>query len=209
MYLIKIGGSLTYHAEKLLNELKQTDKPIIIIPGGGEFADVVRKLYEKTNLNDSGAHKLAILCVDLMGLYFSEISGIETTDNLFDAKRILKENGKVIFLPSKLILSTDELPHSWDVTSDTIALYVAKFLNLEEIIIATDVDGVYDKYPEGKLLNTISAKDIEGFTSVDKHLPQLLIEYRINCYVVNGKYPERIINLLNGKKDICTKITWF
>ncbi|EHP87727.1 [5-(aminomethyl)furan-3-yl]methyl phosphate kinase [Methanotorris formicicus] len=207
--LIKIGGSLTYHAEKLLNELKKIEKPIIIIPGGGEFANVVRKLYEKTNLNDRGAHKLATLCVDLMGMYFSEISCIETTDNLFDAKRILEKNGKVIFLPSKLVLSTDELPHSWDVTSDTIALYVAKFLNLKEIIVATDVDGVYDKYPGGKLLNTISAKDIRGFTSVDKHLPQLLIKYKMNCYVVNGKHPERIINLLNGKMSICTKITWF
>jgi len=32
MHLIKIGGSLTYSVKELLNELKNTDEEIIIIP---------------------------------------------------------------------------------------------------------------------------------------------------------------------------------
>jgi len=161
MHLIKIGGSLTYSVKELLNELKNTDEEIIIIPGGGDFANVVRNLYEKTELDETGAHKIATVCTDLIGMYFSEVSGIKTADNLFDAKRILKDEGIVIVLPSKIVLSTDELPHSWDVTSDSIAAYVAKLLNLNSLIIATDVDGIYDRYPEGKLLNTINTKPLK------------------------------------------------
>ena len=212
MHLIKIGGSLTYSAKHLLDSLKSfcnenTGKyKIIIVPGGGEFANVVRDLNQKTELNDDASHKLATLCTDLTGIYFSEISNIRTVDNLYDAKSILKKEDIVILLPSKIVLSNDELPHSWDITSDSIAVYIAKLLNLSNVIIATDVDGIYTKYPEGKLLNTINAKSIKGFTSVDSYLPNLLIKHNIECFVVNGKYPNRIINILKNNKDIYTKI---
>jgi len=194
MHLIKVGGSLTYFAKYLLNELKifcsENNNKILIIPGGGAFANVVRELNEKTDLNNSGSHKLATMCMDLTGIYFSEISGIKTADNLYEAKKILKDDNIVILLPSKIVLSTDELPHSWDITSDSIAVYTAKLLNLNNIIIATDVDGIYTNYPEGKLLNTINAKSIKDFTSVDSYLPKLLLKHNIECFVVNGKHPK-------------------
>lgn len=207
MHVVKIGGSLTYNSKNLLLNLKEMDKKIVIVPGGGNFANSVRELYEKTELGDFGAHKIATLCTDLTGIYFSEISGIKTADNLFDAKRILENENIVIILPSKIILSTDELPCSWEVTSDSFAGYIAKLLKSKMLIIATDVDGIYDKYPEGKLLNTINTKTIKGFTSVDKHLPKLISEYDIECFVVNGNHPERIKNILNDVSDTYTKIT--
>jgi isopentenyl phosphate kinase len=36
-----------------------------------------------------------------------------------------------------------EIPHTWEVTSDTIAAYIAKALNAKELIKVTDVDGIY------------------------------------------------------------------
>jgi len=200
MHVVKIGGSLTYNSKNLLLNLKEMDKKIVIVPGGGNFANSVRELYEKTELGDFGAHKIATLCTDLTGIYFSEISGIKTADNLFDAKRILENENIVIILPSKIILSTDELPCSWDVTSDSFAGYIAKLLKSKMLIIA-------NKYPEGKLLNTINTKTIKGFTSVDKHLPKLISEYDVKCFVVNGNHPERIKNILNDVSDTYTKIT--
>ncbi len=212
MHLIKIGGSLTYYANHILDSLKilcngnPGKYKIIIVPGGGEFANVVRDLNNRTKLNNDSSHKLATLCIDLMGTYFSEISNITCVNNLYDAKNILKNEDIVILLPSKIVLSTDELPHTWDITSDSIAAYVAKLLNLNKLIIATNVDGIYSEYPEGKLLNTINAKSIKGFTSVDSYLPNLLIKHKIECFVVNGKYPNRICNILKDNKDIYTKI---
>ncbi len=212
MYLIKIGGSLTYSAKHLLDSLKSFCNEnsgkykIIIVPGGGEFANVVRNIYKTTELSNDASHKLATLCTDLTGIYFSELSDIRTVDNLYDAKSILKKEDILIILPSKIVLSNDELPHSWDITSDSIAVYIAKLLNLDNLIIATNVDGIYTEYPKGKLLNTINAKSIKGFTSVDSYLPNLLIKHNIECFVVNGKYPNRIINILKNNNDIYTKI---
>jgi len=207
VYVLKIGGSLTNNAEKLLQSLEKSGEKIVIIPGGGNFANNVRTLHENGKITDISAHKLATLCTDITGTYFSEISGIKTADNLFDAKKILQNESIVIILPSKIILSTDELPCSWEVTSDSFAGYITKLLKSKTLIIATDVDGIYDKYPEGKLLNTINTKTIKGFTSVDKHLPKLISEYGIECFVVNGNHPERINNIFKGVFDTYTKIT--
>ncbi|ABR54616.1 aspartate/glutamate/uridylate kinase [Methanococcus vannielii SB] len=207
MHVIKIGGSLTFNSKNLLSKLIELNKKIVLVPGGGNFADSVRELYDRTDLGELGAHKIATICTDITGIYFSEISGIKTANNLFDAKKILENENIVIILPSKIILSTDELPCSWSVTSDSFAAYIAKLLKSKVLIIATDVDGIYDKYPEGKLLNTINTKTIKGFTSVDKHLPKLISEYGIECFVVNGNHPERIKNILNDVSDTYTKIT--
>ncbi|MBP2143023.1 aspartokinase-like uncharacterized kinase [Methanococcus voltae] len=215
--ILKIGGSLTLNCENLLKELKKEIKELnnidnaiktklLIIPGGGNFANNVRDIYEKTNLSDGGAHKLATLCTDLTGIYMKDISKVKTTDNIYDAKNMFQDDDLLIFLPSNLILSTDKLPRSWDVTSDSFAGYIADLMDCKKLIVATDVDGIYTKYPEGKLLNTINAKSIKGFTSIDKYLPEFICSNNIECYVVNGNFPERIISILENKIDTYTKI---
>lgn len=210
MHLIKIGGSLTYEAEPLLKALKnyarEKNKKIVIIPGGGDFADVVRKIDKTLNISNSLSHKLAIKCMDLIGEVYAEIGDIKAYDTLFDLKREIEKEKIAILLPSKILLSTDIAEHSWAITSDSLSLYIGKLLDVREVIIATDVDGIYDKFPGGKLLNIINANDIKGLTSVDEKFPILLKKFKMNAYVVNGRYPERVINILERKNTIHTKI---
>ncbi|MBW9223031.1 hypothetical protein KKP90_00305 [Methanothermococcus sp. SCGC AD-155-E23] len=209
LHLIKIGGSLAQDVKPLLNTLKSIsgkDNRIVVVPGGGMFAEAVRDLDREARLSNRASHRMALMAMDMMGVYLSDVSHIRTVDTLYDAKAALLQGGIVVLLPSNVILSTDELPHSWEVTSDSIALYIAKLLKLKRVIIATDVDGIYDRYPGGKLLNTISAKSLRGFTSVDSYLPKLSMRYGIECIVVNGRYPERVVNALRGREDIYTKI---
>ncbi|CAB3287396.1 [5-(aminomethyl)furan-3-yl]methyl phosphate kinase [Methanocaldococcus lauensis] len=210
MHIVKIGGSLTYDAKPLLKTLKdyakENNKNIVIIPGGGEFANVVRKIDKFLNLSNSLSHKLAIKCMDLIGEIYSEIGNIKAYDTLFNLKREINKEKIAILLPSKILISTDISEHSWDVTSDSLSLYIGNLLDVKEIIIATDVDGIYDKFPGGKLLNIINANEIQGLTSVDKTFPILLKKFKMTAYVVNGKYPQRVIDILEGKPNIYTKI---
>ena len=210
MHIVKIGGSLTYDAKPLLKALKsyakENNKKIIIIPGGGEFADVVRKIDKALNISNSLSHKLAIKCMDLIGEIYAEIGDINAYDTLFDLKKAIEKEKIAILLPSKILLSTDVAEHSWDITSDSLSLYIGKLLDAKEIIIATDVDGIYDKFPGGKLLNIINAYNLKGSTSVDSAFPTLLRQFKMNAYVVNGKYPERVIAILEGKHSTYTKI---
>ncbi|MCP8314248.1 MAG: hypothetical protein H3Z53_07755, partial [archaeon] len=76
--VIKIGGSLAEEPNSLVQlcrELITISKNygLIIVPGGGKFADTVRYLYNKFNLSDEIAHEMAILAMDQYGLLLKDI----------------------------------------------------------------------------------------------------------------------------------------
>jgi aspartokinase-like uncharacterized kinase len=111
------------------------------------------------------------------------------------------------------MLKENPLENSWDVTSDAIAVYLASQLCINKVLLVTDVDGVYTsnpkKYPDAKLIKKLSSKALLKMgkrTSVDKIAPLLVSKYEINCFVVNGLFPERVIAKLAGKNAISTKI---
>ena len=119
-----------------------------------------------------------------------------------------------IFLPSKLMFSKDPLEHSWDVTSDTIAAYIAGVLHAKKLVLVTDVDGIFSEDPKQNLDTTcieeLPAEELLSWnkrTSVDKTLPKILLQTKLDCYVVNGRYPERIRLILENKKTVCTHVT--
>ena len=216
--VLKVGGSLA-EAPKSLTKLCQElsglakDHRIAVVPGGGEFADTVRKFDKTFGLSDVAAHKMAVLAMDQYGLFLSDITqNAYVSYSLEDISNSLK--GKLpIFLPSQLMLREDPLENSWNVTSDTIAAYIAGKLHVEKLVLVTDVDGVFCEDPkqnaDTKLVDELSAKELQNWnrrTSVDTTLPKMLLETKLDCYVVNGKYPERIRLILENKKTVCTHV---
>jgi len=87
-------------------------------------------------------------------------------------------------------------------------------LHASKVLLVTDVDGVYTDNPkttpEAELIKRISASQLMTMnkrTSVDRALPTLLLKASIDCFVVNGLFPERIAAILNEHETICTMIT--
>jgi 5-(aminomethyl)-3-furanmethanol phosphate kinase len=217
--VLKIGGSLSEDPSKLaklcreLSVLAEAHR-ILIVPGGGEFADTVRKLDKAYGFSDTISHKMAILAMDQYGFLLSDITPNSYVSCSLDeisnsAKGILP-----IFLPSQLMFREDPLEHSWDVTSDSIAAHIAGLLDAEKLLLVTDIDGIFSEDPkksvDNKLIEELSAEELRGWnrrTSVDKTLPKILLKTKIDCYVVNGGYPERIKLILENKKTVCTHIT--
>jgi hypothetical protein len=217
--VIKIGGSLSV-TSGALKELGAAmcslakNYQVVFVPGGGQFADTVRKLDAKYNLPPAKSHKMAILAMDQCGLLFSHvIPNAICCYSLEAAKKFSKNHLAVILLPSKLLFKEDPFEPSWEVTSDSISAYIAVKLNATKAVFVTDVDGIFTQDPkacaDAALLKNISAPYLLGFdkrTSVDKCLPKFLIENSLDCYVVNGYHPERIETILSGKETICTRI---
>jgi aspartokinase-like uncharacterized kinase len=218
--VLKIGGSLAEDPmtlTQLCHELSvlAKDHRIIVIPGGGEFADIARKLYKKYGFSDPVAHKMGILSMDQCGLFLSDI--VVDSFVTYSLEEIRKSaKGKVpIFLPSTIMFREDPLEKSWDVTSDSIAAYIANLLQAQKLLLVTDVDGIFYEDPkkklDAKLIEELSAQELLSWnrrTSVDKTLPKILLRTKLDCYVVNGNYPERIRDILVNKKNIdCTHIT--
>ena len=218
--IVKVGGSLALQPEKLrilcvkLTELSHKRR-LVVLPGGGEFADVVRNLDNRFHLSPQVSHQMAILGMDQYGLLLSDLlPGSRLVDNLEKVKEILNLGELPVFLPSAFLFSKDTLEKSWDVTSDSIAIYLAGQLGLHKAILVTDVDGVYTcdpkKFSDARLIRKLSARDLLEMgerTSVDKFLPKLLLQLHVECLVVNGLYPQRVEAIVNGKETVCTKIT--
>jgi aspartokinase-like uncharacterized kinase len=217
--VVKVGGSLAEDPADLrtlcikLGEIAKKHK-IVVVPGGGKFADVVRVFDQQFALSRGISHSMAILGMDQFGLLLSQIIPSSRTIYLLDDARQLSESGAVpIFLPSRLMFQEDPLEHSWTVTSDSIAAYIASRLHISKVILVTDVDGVFTndpkKYSDAKLIKRLSTRELLRLakrTSVDQFLPQLLLRVQVDCYVVNGKYPERIETILAGQDATCTLI---
>jgi aspartokinase-like uncharacterized kinase len=216
---LKIGGSLAEEPARLralcreLSEMARNHR-ITAVPGGGRFADVVRELDERFHLPDTVAHKMAILAMDQYGIFLSSITPGSRTTRTLDEARQHSEAGLVpILLPSRLMSQADPLPHSWEVTSDSITAYIAGELRSEKLVLVTDVDGIYTADPKddpaAELIEDISVADLQARdarTSVDVYLSRIISEARLDCYVVNGRYPERIRAILDDELPRCTRI---
>jgi hypothetical protein len=158
---------------------------------------------------------MAILGMDQYGLLLSNLLPSSCTVNKLEHLQETLNLGKLpVFLPSTLLFSEDPLENSWDVTSDSIAVYVAGRLHATRTLLVTDVDGVYTcdpkKSSEAKLIKKLSARDLLRMnkrTSVDKFLPNLLLQLQTECFVVNGLYPERVEAILKRQDTVCTLIT--
>jgi 5-(aminomethyl)-3-furanmethanol phosphate kinase len=217
--VIKFGGSLSQHPQQLkalcctLSDISKKHR-LIIIPGGGEFADTVRDLDERFALSVQASHKMAILAMDQYGYLLADSIGNSCLiDRLGNAKEALDSGKLPIFLPSTYFASNDPLPNSWDITSDSIAAHIAGQLEASKIVLITNVDGIYTKDPkkfaDAKLIPMLTAKKLKSFkerTSVDKYLLNILSEIKIDCYIINGLYPERVGAILDQKTTICTLV---
>ena len=209
-WVVKIGGSLFPESSIKLAK-KLVGKDVLIICGGGHLANQIRAYHNEVNLSPTAGHQTAILCMDILGMLLADkVSNSVAVKSLEDAENAIK-NGKLpILLPSMLLSDLDPLEHSWRVTSDSISLYISHLLKAK-LLIATDVDGIYTNCPSedgAQFIKEISAKKLLNFgeTSLDESFAELLLEYKTSSYVVNGKYPERVLSLLEGHSSINTFI---
>lgn len=139
MIVVKLGGSLYNTSEirhwltTLVEYAKQ--QPIVIVPGGGPFANQVRDAQKLHHFDDSHAHHMAILAMAQFGLL---IRGITPHCPLFYFPAntpVVIQKTLSIWMPNESLLSQAEIMHNWAVTSDSLALWLANELNAEQLIL--------------------------------------------------------------------------
>ena len=203
--VVKIGGSLfPDYAIDLAEKLKGTSSVIIL--GGGEFANLIRRYDESQHFSDEANHWTAIDCMDIIAkLVNDKVDSAKLAYSIDEVKEISDEGFTPIFAVSQFLKAEDPFECSWDVTSDSIAAYVAHLLNAN-LLIVTDVNGIYTqepKEPGSTFISKIDATTLLTFqeSSIDVMLPSLLLRFGTDCYVVNGKFPERVLSLIDDNID--------
>jgi aspartokinase-like uncharacterized kinase len=187
--IVKVGGSLYNQIPNLIPILKGSKRPLFIIPGGGPFADIVRQC----NIDNDSAHWMAIAAMEQYGLFISSF-GILTTDQMAEPLKT------TVFLPYRCLRLTDALPHTWDVTSDTIAAWVAGALGFD-LLVLKSIDGI--------CINGILQQQVTGPVEsdvVDPFFITFVIKNSVNTTIINGSHKNRVEDYLKGVSVPGTKI---
>ncbi|QSZ67403.1 uridylate kinase [Methanofollis aquaemaris] len=187
--VVKIGGSLMDRAGAVVDEIIDAGRPALIVPGGGGFADAVRALDPPS----TPAHWMAISAMEAYGWYLSSF-GLHPTGDLVVPDR------PSVLLPYTLMRARDPLPHSWEITSDTIAAWVAGELGIP-LVMVKSVDGLTKD-------GTFVSEVFEPYAceEVDLSLLSYLFEHHIWAKIVNGRSAGRLAALLREERVVCTRV---
>lgn len=138
MIVVKLGGSLynTPELKRWLQTLADISKstPIVIVPGGGPFADQVREAQTLHHFNDAAAHHMALVAMKQFGLM---LIALEAKCQPFNP--LMPEQALSVWLPEDSLLSEAVLTHSWDLTSDSLALWLAAKLQAEQLFLVKHI----------------------------------------------------------------------
>ncbi len=189
MRIVKVGGSVAARIGEVVRELKETGEDILIVPGGWVFADMVREIDSRERLNPSHAHWMAIAAMEMYAHYISNF-GVDTVDANEPAD--IGVSGVAVLFPYRLLRKNDELPHLWDVTSDSIAVWLASKIGCREVVKVTDVDGIYigGNFIERTTASFLIENKIQ--TCVDPYSPRLMKDSGVDMFVCNGMVRGRV-----------------
>ena len=211
--VVKLGGGLTRDAgddalRALCTAIAEagTRHPLLVVPGGGEFADAVRAHDRRFGLSPQAAHRMAILAMDQFGWVLAElIPGAVRCVDLAPPR-----DGVVsVLLPAALLAERDPLPASWDVTSDSIAAWVAGAASADRLVLLKPVAGLYRSWPPaGEPIARLSVDELGALApaGVDSHLPEVLRATGVETWVIGGSDPARLVELLETGRTAGTLV---
>jgi 5-(aminomethyl)-3-furanmethanol phosphate kinase len=109
---------------------------LTIVPGGGPFADAVRHMFNRFQIGDEAAHWMAILGMDQYAhALTARISGAALAEGAGEVADALAAGRIPVLAPYRWLRAADPLPHSWEVTSDSIAAWFAGVLGARRLVL--------------------------------------------------------------------------
>jgi probable H4MPT-linked C1 transfer pathway protein len=165
--VVKIGGSLLT-TPRLLDEAldaiieRSRHERVVIVPGGGPFADTVRAADREHSLPDETAHWMAILAMDQYAhLLASRRSRLALARSANDVRSAHGAGLVPVIAPYQWLHQADPLPRSWSVTSDSISAWFARALGAERLVLVKPPgvlgDDAVDDYFSRALSPSVSA----------------------------------------------------
>jgi len=140
MWVVKLGGSLASDPALLRRWLEVLAAggagKVVIVPGGGVFADQVREAQATLGFSDSAAHRMAILAMEQFALMLAGMAhGLTPAESDEQVRQVLRRGGVAVWLPATMTFGNPEIPETWDVTSDSLAAWLALRLGAERLVL--------------------------------------------------------------------------
>lgn len=138
-WVVKLGGSLSANPALVvwLQALATHDPSgIAIVAGGGTFADEVRHRQPDMGYDDEAAHYMAILAMAQTATALHSLEPRLRMANAWTEIAPLARPGHaVIWRPLDIVQRPADISPGWDVTADSLALWLAERLNAQGLLL--------------------------------------------------------------------------
>src|SRR5207249_6055144 len=101
-------------------------RPLVRLPGGGPSAEEGRRMFKRVKIGEDAAHGMAVLGMDQYAhALAARLREATLVDGDGGISAAIQAGRLPVLAPYRWLRAADPLPHSWEVTSDTIAAWLA------------------------------------------------------------------------------------
>ena len=136
--VIKLGGSHAFapHLGRWLDAIAQCAGRVAVVPGGGPFADAVLEAQPRMGFDDAAAHRMALLAMEQYGCALASMNKRYVLADSREGIVGAIDRGDVpVWLPTRMVLAAGEIPWSWEVTSDSLAAWLAGLVGANRLLL--------------------------------------------------------------------------
>lgn len=136
--VIKLGGSAIFSQDldPWVEAIAGATAQVILVTGGGKYADAVRDNQKRLHFNDKAAHDMALLAMDQTALSVANSHDIMRPATTIDEmEECLSANLIPVWRPFQIVTNTADIEASWRVTSDSLALWLAQQLSARALLL--------------------------------------------------------------------------
>lgn len=198
LLVLKIGGSLAESGRlgHVLDLVGRATRPLVVVPGGGPFADSVRAAQREFGFSDSAAHRMAILAMHQMAILFADMQPkLRPSATPEDFAAAWGWGAIPVWLPFAMVHGDPQLLRSWSTTSDGLAAWLAGKLDGAAIALVKSC-----RVPAGALAPALAEAGI-----VDPEFPRLVAAAGLDWRVLGAGDEEHLDVLLGCRQGEDTR----
>lgn len=179
--VVKVGGGLLRDQgvdglRRACTEVSEmaARRRVLVVPGGGPFADAVRAVDAHAGLEAGVAHRLALQAMDQLGVMLEPL--LPTAERV---TTLVAPDALSLLMAAPAFTGRADVPESWAVTSDSLAVLAAGAIGAEETVLLKPVAGVFTRWPSDEpAVPTLTADELQalqdagGGRAVDSYLPE-------------------------------------
>lgn len=147
MLVVKLGGSYA-HSEgrgSWLAAIAAARGPVVLVPGGGPFADAVRQEQARMGYDDRAAHDMALMAMAQYGTALAATAArFVPADDLADIARATDQDQVAVWRPWPMLRDAPDVEVGWHVTSDSLSLVLAARLGARAVLLLKQVRAAED-----------------------------------------------------------------
>jgi 5-(aminomethyl)-3-furanmethanol phosphate kinase len=198
--VIKLGGSHAFaqHLRPWLQAICRCAGYVVVVPGGGPFAEAVRVAQGKMGFDDGAAHHMALLAMEQYACALASIEhALIMADSLTGIRRALGRGQIPVWCPVQMVLRAKDIPASWEVTSDSLAAWLAGQLGARRMLLVKHLAAPIDCGLAGLVAHAV----------VDEALPRFLQGLDLDAYVAGPSDFASIVTAIREGSPVGIRVT--